>query len=187
VKDDVRCLVEESEPEVIVGLVTIGLLDQGFTWVDPPSCTVGQPCQFDDKSDDSDGDVVGWSWNFGDGGTMNVEDPSYTYQTAGTYSVTLTVTDDDGATGSVTQSVTVSEANSAPAASFTHDACVAGVECQFTDTSTDNSGIVSWRWDFGDFTEASGEQHPRQRARRSLVLGRGCAPLNARADDDHEQ
>jgi PKD repeat protein len=128
---------------------------------DPPSCTEGQPCEFDDKSSD-DGQIVSWNWNFGDGGSSGQEDPTYLYEAAGTFSVTLTVTDDRGATSSVTHQLTVSDApptNNPPSASFTHDECTAGVECQFTDTSTDDKQITAWHWDFGDFT-SSDLQHP---------------------------
>jgi PKD repeat protein len=88
---------------------------------EPPSCTVGQSCPFNDASTD-DGSIVGWSWSFGDpaGGSSNEENPSYVYGAAGTFSVTLTVTDDKGATNSVTHTVNVSEPapppNSAPVA-----------------------------------------------------------------------
>ena len=51
------------------------------------------PVQFTDASL---GDVTGWSWEFGDGGTSTVENPSHTYHTRGTYTVTLTVTGPDG-------------------------------------------------------------------------------------------
>jgi PKD repeat protein len=71
-----------------------------------PSCTNLQ-CSFTDGSSDPDGRVVSWSWRFGDGGTAASPNPSHTYGSAGTYTVQLTVTDDKGATGSTSQSVTV--------------------------------------------------------------------------------
>lgn len=74
----------------------------GFT----ESCT-DLTCRFTDTSGDSDGTVVAWSWNFGDGTTSTAQHPSRTYGAGGTYSVSLTVTDDKGATGSTTRSVTV--------------------------------------------------------------------------------
>jgi hypothetical protein len=76
----------------------------------PPSCTAGQPCQFTDGSSDSDGNVVAWQWEFGDGGTSGAEDPSHLYATAGTYNVRLLVRDDDNATDDVTHQVTVAAA-----------------------------------------------------------------------------
>ncbi len=64
-------------------------------------------CQFTDESTDSDGTIVSWAWEFGDGGTHTEQNPSHTYGAAGTYNVKLTVTDNGGATGSVTKSVSV--------------------------------------------------------------------------------
>jgi serine protease len=63
---------------------------------------------FTDASSDSDGAVVAWSWNFGDGNTSTVQNPAHTYAADGTYTVSLTVTDDDGATAVTSQNVTVS-------------------------------------------------------------------------------
>jgi len=67
-------------------------------------------CGFDGTaSSDTDGDVVTYAWDFGDGETGSGATTIHAYGSAGTRTVTLTVTDDDGATGSRSQAVTVSE------------------------------------------------------------------------------
>jgi PKD repeat protein len=71
--------------------------------------TSGLTAYFTDSSIDSDGDVVAWSWDFGDGNTSTDQSPSHTYAAGGTYTVGLTVMDNDGASYTVTKDVIVSE------------------------------------------------------------------------------
>ena len=68
----------------------------------------GLTVSFTDSSTDSDGVIASRLWNFGDGTSSTATNPTKTYAAAGTYTVGLTVTDDDGASGSTTRSVTVS-------------------------------------------------------------------------------
>lgn len=65
----------------------------------PASGTVGTPVQFSGfGSSDWDGQIVSRHWSFGDGTTSTEANPQKTYSAASTYTVTLTVTDDCGAT-----------------------------------------------------------------------------------------
>jgi hypothetical protein len=61
------------------------------------------------SSSDSDGSVVDFAWDFGDGETGAGDIASHLYATAGPFTVTLTVTDDMGATGSTTDTITFAE------------------------------------------------------------------------------
>jgi subtilisin family serine protease len=86
----------------------------GGTTNEPPAASFGASCtdlscSFTDTSADGDGSVVGWSWSFGDGFGSSEQNPSHTYAAGGTYTVSLTVTDDDGATDSTSQTVTVTD------------------------------------------------------------------------------
>ena len=65
-------------------------------------------CSFDaEGSVDPDGMIVGYAWDFDDGESGTDDLSSHTYNSAGTYTVVLTVTDDSGATGSEAQTVPV--------------------------------------------------------------------------------
>jgi len=65
-------------------------------------------CVFTDTSTDLDGTISAWNWTFGDTVVATSKNPSHTYANSGTYTVRLTVTDDDAATSWVDQQVTVS-------------------------------------------------------------------------------
>lgn len=72
------------------------------------SCS-GLMCNFDGSgSSDPDGNIVSYAWDFGDGVSGSGVNPSHTYA-AGTYTVSLTVTDNQGATGTTSQNVNVNE------------------------------------------------------------------------------
>jgi len=77
--------------------------------------TSGLTATFADASTDSDGTIASRVWSFGDGGTATTAAPSHAYAAAGSYNVTLTVTDNGGATGSVTKLVTVATSCTPPA------------------------------------------------------------------------
>jgi hypothetical protein len=66
-------------------------------------------CQFEGTSSvDPDGTIVAYSWDFGDGAMSTASEPVHTYSAAGTYTVTLTVTDNEGLTGTAQTQVQVS-------------------------------------------------------------------------------
>lgn len=68
----------------------------------------GLTVTFTDGSTDADGSIASRSWSFGDGTTSTAVNPTKTYVAAGTYTVSLTVTDNQGASNTTSRSVTVS-------------------------------------------------------------------------------
>ena len=94
-------------------------------------------------------DAVSYSWNFGDGSPADLtENPTHTYEEAGTYTVVLTVQDIAGVSDTETKNIVVDDTVVAPVADFTYEAVAAEpLEIEFTNTSTN---AVSYRWDFGD-------------------------------------
>jgi PKD repeat protein len=118
--------------------------------------------QFNDTSTDTDGTIATRLWDFGDGGESNIQSPTYTFSGTGTYNVTLTATDNEGATDAVSQDVTVSDGttNTAPEASFSYT-CNRKV-CEFSGLSSDpdaGDDITARIWNYGD-RESSTEQNP---------------------------
>jgi PKD repeat protein len=73
----------------------------------PTSGAAPLSVSFTSSASDPDGSIVAYQWVFGDGQTSNLQSPTHTYQTAGTYPAKVTVTDNMGATASVTLNITV--------------------------------------------------------------------------------
>ncbi|RUO27030.1 peptidase S8 [Aliidiomarina minuta] len=66
----------------------------------------GMTVNFTDESE-ADSDIMSYEWDFGDGASSTNQNPQHTYAEEGTYSVTLTVTDEEELSDSVTKSVTI--------------------------------------------------------------------------------
>jgi len=117
---------------------------------------VGQAITFNgSSSSDPDGTIVSYQWNFGDGNTGSGVNAVHSYSAVGTYTVTLTVTDNFAATGTDTATVTVTRVNRPPVASFTvspTDPTPGSVVQLNASASTDPDGdpIVEYAWDLGD-------------------------------------
>lgn len=110
---------------------------------------------FFSDSTTSSAPIVGWSWNFGDGNTSNLQNPFHLYGSSGIYNVTLIVTSSNGCVDSVTKQV---EVYPFPNANFGVDGICVDVESQFNDSTTIGSGsIASWYWTFGDGSNSTSQ------------------------------
>lgn len=124
-------------------------------------------------SSDSDGEIVGYAWDFGDGSTGTGEQATHSYAEGGTYEITLTVTDDRLATASTRHAVTVKAPNLPPVADIQVSTAADGVTITADGSgSTDPDGtIVSYAWKFGDGATATGEvvEHTYEGAGRFTI------------------
>jgi PKD repeat protein len=123
---------------------------------------VGQAIDFTGEASGGDGDYS-YTWNFGDGTSSFGGGYSKTYDTAGTYTVTLTVSDFAGLTGSDSKTITVTDGDSnvdpvtatitAPANNATFNV---GQAIDFTGEASGGDGDYSYTWNFGDGTSSFG-------------------------------
>ncbi|WP_340819906.1 PKD domain-containing protein [Methanolobus sp. WCC4] len=122
--------------------------------ITPETANVDEGVFFDASlSTDTDGMITGYMWNLGDGSSSNDENVTHAYDTAGDYTVELTVFDDMGATNTTTGTVTIVQPNRAPVAVM--DMPSSAYEGEAVDfdasASTDPDGnSISYSWNFGD-------------------------------------
>jgi PKD repeat protein len=111
-------------------------------------------------SSDPDGAITSYAWNFGNGHTSTSPNPSAVYDTPGAYTVSLTLTDNDGASSVKSTTVNVSAANVAPIAVISA-APLSGsapltVNLNGGNSSDPDGSIVSYAWNFGNGQTATG-------------------------------
>lgn len=106
-------------------------------------------------SSDTDGSIVSYGWNFGNGQTSTAANPSATYNTPGAYTATLTVTDSDGLIDSDSVAITVNPPPNSPpvanaSASPTSGTAPLSVAFSSSGSYDPDGSIASYQWNFGD-------------------------------------
>jgi PKD repeat protein len=133
--------------------------------VSPQSPSTLETVTFSSTSTDPDGAIVSYAWDLDNDGNFNdgtASDVQRSFLFAGTYTVRLLVTDNDGATAVATEQVEVG--NQPPVASFDQSPAspTTSEQITFTSTSTDPDGaITSYAWDLNDdgqFEDGTGAQ-----------------------------
>jgi gliding motility-associated-like protein len=112
-------------------------------------CVNGNSFVFTNNTTISAG-TVSYIWTFGDGGSANTTNATYSYTTPGTYVVKLVATSNNGCADSTTQTVTV---NPKPTVNFSINAanqCLTGNQYIFTNQSSISAGTLTHLWSFGD-------------------------------------
>lgn len=116
-----------------------------------PNVCVGLLTSFVDSSTISGGTISSWNWDFGDGQTTGTQSPIHKYTKAGTYNVTLTVSNGN-CTSTITHPITVYPLPTADFTANPQPTSVMDPVITFTDISV---GGVKGRWYFGDLTDTS--------------------------------
>jgi PKD repeat protein len=75
----------------------------------PPTALVSQTLKFDASNSSDDGDIVSYDWDWGDGALGSGITVTHAYSQAGAYTVTLTVTDDEGMSDLATHPVQIQQ------------------------------------------------------------------------------
>jgi PGF-pre-PGF domain-containing protein len=122
------------------------------------NCTTGHQPLNVAFTDTSTGVRTSWAWDFGDGNTSQSQNPEHEYSAVGSYSVTLTVANEEGSNQTRKENY-ITVLPQPPSANFYSDVTSgnAPLKVQFCDTSTGAPG--SWNWDFGDGSTST-EQNP---------------------------
>jgi len=109
---------------------------------------LGDLTVFTDSTQLSSGTIVSWLWEYGNGDTSDVQNPTYNYASTGMYTLTLTTEASNGCTNSINKPFEVSVL---PVASLSTTAGCSETELAFTDLSTISAGSISdWLWEFGN-------------------------------------
>lgn len=121
----------------------------------PPFSCSNSPTLFQNSTPAlTDSNISNWDWEFGDpaNSTASLRDPSFTYSTGGSYSVSLTATSDAGCSQTTTKLVTI---GTSPVADFVNGPACINQGTQFSDIST--GGVQSRNWQIGGsiFTSAN--------------------------------
>jgi PKD repeat protein len=125
---------------------------------------LGKTISFTDNSNAGSGNIASWVWDFGDGnGLTNTisGSSSHSYNSTGTFPVSLTVTNNFGCFKSITKPITI--VNS-PTANFTGTpltSCSAPLNVTFTNSSITNGG-ATYNWDFGNGNNSVAASPPVQ-------------------------
>jgi gliding motility-associated-like protein len=144
VESNTGCASQEFEFNVVIGPAPVADFNL------PSICMPNGAAQFNDLSTISTGTITAWSWDFGDGNTSTQQNPLHNYTGPSPFTVILTVTSNNGCTGTKTQVLNTVYAEPLPAFTFPAEVCL-GSPATFGDQSTaPGNSVAQWLWDFGD-------------------------------------
>ncbi len=150
----------EYKEELEIG-ITNTYLDSVYVNISPPeadyslsSSCVNDSISFLDQSLVCFGNIIQWTWAFGDGSTANIQNPNHIYTNPGNYNVSLEITDNFNQTSVINKTVTVYQK---PEANFTfiNNSC-SGSPVLFSDSSISPDGVINnWNWSINNVSSSS--------------------------------
>ena len=181
---------EGATTVVSCGELTVQAPPDAFVFANPDSANTGESVTLDGiESYDPDGQIVTYRFDVDDDGNFEYETTqssvAHSYDTGGTYTVTLEAVDDDGYSGTDTTNVTI---NGDPTATFTTapSSPTVGTTVTFdpSDSFDEDGEVVTYRWDFGDdgSVDATTET-PTNQTRTYNTTGSKAVNLTVSDDD----
>ena len=194
---EVQLTVEDPDGEVSTAMASFSITNLppvAVASADATTVFVGEEISFDgDDSYDPEGDVLDYSWSFGDGDTSTLRSPKHIWDAPGSYTVNLTVEDGRGQQGSALLNIEVETLG--PDALFSFllsgdevNEVRAGTNLTLdaSSSSSPNGAITNYSWDFGDGTSETGENDT---SRHSWATGgwfNVTLPVSDSADESAE-
>ena len=165
---EVQLTVEDPDGEdttVMASFSITNLPPVAVASADATTVFVGEEINFDgDDSYDPEGDVLDYSWSFGDGDTSTLRSPKHMWDAPGSYTVNLTVEDGRGQQGSASLNIEVETLGPDALFSFLLSSdevsevrAGTNLTLDASASSSPNGAITNYSWDFGDGASETGE------------------------------
>ena len=165
---EVQLTVEDPDGEVSTAMASFSITNLppvAVASADATTVFVGEEISFDgDDSYDPEGDVLDYSWSFGDGDTSTLRSPKHMWDAPGSYTVNLTVEDGRGQQGSASLNIEVETLGPDALFSFLLSSdevsevrAGTNLTLDASASSSPNGAITNYSWDFGDGTSETGE------------------------------
>jgi PKD repeat protein len=154
-----------------------------FSMSETSSCLETATIKFTDESVPRTPEtIIGWAWDFGDGSTSNVKNPSHNFSKPGTYTISLVITNNEGCSSLPTSKTVI--VYGSPKADFVmpKQICLNDI-ISFVNTSSlgyGNTKFISNTWDFGDGSPLDYSVNPSHTFKSS---GTYKVSLSVRADN----